>query len=62
MPKLRSEVVEVIGDAKDFNGEVDYKLSQLDRSELISVSAAVSETSRGTRYVAIIVYRDDDSW
>ena len=58
--RLRCRVVEVIGEKKDFEGEVDLKLSEL--KEVISISMAVTETSQGTRYVALILYRDHDSW
>lgn len=60
MAKLRSEVVEVIGNYKEFRGKIDYALSQLNQSEILpTISIATSETSKGTRYVAVILYRYD---
>jgi hypothetical protein len=59
MAKLKTEVVEVIGDNKQFNVDLNYKLDDLSDSEIISISISTSETTKGTRYVAVILHRFD---
>ncbi len=62
MAKLKSEVVEVIGDRKEFRDEINYELSNLD-GELVSINVSTSETRKGTKYVAVLLYkRDNGLW
>lgn len=60
--RMKSEVIEVFGTKKDFEYELDMKIKELTKSEIINVSIAVSETNRGTRYTAAILHRYDDAW
>lgn len=60
--RMKVDVVEVVGTKKEFEYELDMKVKELTRSEIINISIAVSETNRGTRYTAAILHRYDDAW
>jgi len=60
--RMKAEVIEVFGTKKDFEYELDMKIKELTRSEIINVSHSVTETNKGTRYTAVILHRYDDAW
>lgn len=59
---MEAEVIEVIGEWKDFHYELNMKIKELDRSEILTTNLAVNETNKGTRYTAVILHRCDDAW
>mgnify|MGYP001244513775 FL=1 len=60
--RMKVDVLEVIGNKKEFEYELDMKVKELDRSEIINISHSVTETNKGTRYMAVILHRYDDAW
>ena len=60
--RMKVDVLEVIGNKKEFEYELDMKVKELDRSEIINISHSVTETNKGTRYTAVILHRCDDAW
>ena len=62
MAKIKSEIVEVIGDHKRFRDEINHKLDSVSNSEILDLSISTCETTKGTKYTAVILYRNDGSY
>lgn len=60
MANMKTKVVEWIDDSpgayRDFEKRLNEELSALRNDKVINIDIAVSETTEGTRYVAVILY------
>jgi len=61
--RMKVDVVEVVGNKKEFEYELDMKVKELTRSEIINISIAVSETNTGHEiYSSYTSTVTDDAW
>lgn len=62
MARFKTKVVEVIGSYKQFETDLNRAIDGLKRDKIININVTTCESDKGSRYVGVIYFRNDDSW